>query len=83
MADDGFVLEIVDDDVGVEWGADEYILVRSSELPDYEGPYEADALFTEQVFGTEDKVMTDDFTVRAINYTEAPNGTGVTVTIGG
>lgn len=52
-------------------------------LPDYEGSYEANALFSEQVFGTERKSMTRDFTVHAINYTEAPNDYGVTVTIGG
>ena len=51
--------------------------------PEYEGAYEADARFSEQVFPTSQKVMRDDFTVHAINYTEAPNESGVTVTIGG
>lgn len=50
---------------------------------DYTGAYEADALFSEQVFATEGKRMRDDFTVHAINYTEAPNESGVTLTIGG
>lgn len=51
--------------------------------PSYEGSYEANALFREQVFQTREKVMQDDFTVHAINYTEAPNDYGTTVTIGG
>lgn len=49
----------------------------------YEGAYEADALFREQVFATAHKTMRSDFLVHAINYTEAPNDSGVTVTIGG
>ena len=51
--------------------------------PPYTGSYEANALFTEQVFPTKSRRMTDDFTVHAINYTEAPNDWGTTVTIGG
>ena len=51
--------------------------------PDYTGAYEADALFSEQVFATQSKTMAHDFRVRAINYTEAPNDYGITVTIGG
>lgn len=53
------------------------------DVSNYQGPYEADALFSEQVFATRSKRMTDDFTVHAINYTEAPNDFGTTVTIGG
>ena len=49
----------------------------------YTGEYEAKALFTEQVFPTATKTMRDDFTVKAINYTEAPNEYGTTLTIGG
>lgn len=49
----------------------------------YEGPYEADARFIEQTFGTAHKTMASDFSVHAINYTEAPNESGITVTIGG
>lgn len=49
----------------------------------YGGPYEADARFSEQTFDTSQKLMRADFTVHAINYTEAPNDTGITVTIGG
>lgn len=49
----------------------------------YSGEYEADARFSEQVFPTRMRTMADDFTVRAINYTEAPNDSGITVTIGG
>lgn len=54
-----------------------------SEYPSYMGAYEADALFSEQVFPTAQTVMRDDFRVHGINYTQAPNGSGVTVTIGG
>lgn len=49
----------------------------------YDGSYEADALFTSQTFRTARKVMRDNFLVHAINYTEAPNDFGTTVTIGG
>lgn len=49
----------------------------------YTGAYEADALFSTQVFPTAQKTMRSDFTVNAINYTEAPNETGITLTIGG
>lgn len=49
----------------------------------YEGPYEADALFSPQEFPTSQKLMSEDFHVHAIKYTEAPNDTGITVTIGG
>ena len=57
--------------------------MASHSYPGYNGPYEADALFSEQTFETSHKVMMDDFTVHAINYTEAPNNYGTTVTIGG
>ena len=57
--------------------------VQVSNMKPYTGSYEADALFVEQVFHTKSRSMTDDFTVHAINYTEAPNDWGTTVTIGG
>lgn len=57
--------------------------VYTSDAPDYDGEYEARALFSEQVFETAHKRMRNDFTVRAINYTEAPNEYGTTLTIGG
>lgn len=60
-------------------GAEAY----SIDLPPYRGAYEADALFREQTFSTKRKSMLDDFVVHAINYTEAPNEYGTTVTIGG
>lgn len=63
----------------LEIGA-EFIAVSA---PVYRGAYEADALFSEQLFNTKNKRMVDDFTVHAINYTEAPNDSGVTLTIGG
>ena len=74
---------VLDDDCGEAWGTDEYLVTRNETLDEYGGPYEADALFSEQVFPTERKVMAEDFTVHAINYTEAPNEWGTTVTIGG
>lgn len=49
----------------------------------YTGSYVADALFSTQVFPTAQKTMRSDFTVNAINYTEAPNDSGITLTIGG
>lgn len=49
----------------------------------YTGEYEANALFSEQVFPTAMKTMSRDFSVHAINYTEAPNESGITLTIGG
>lgn len=52
-------------------------------VDDYTGTYEAGALFHEQIFETKNKLMKDDFTVHAVNYTEAPNEYGTTVTIGG
>ena len=55
----------------------------ASDVADYPGPYEASALFAAQSFGTAGKLMRKDFAVRAINYTEAPNEYGTTVTIGG
>lgn len=58
--------------------------IYSVETPPYEGAYEAGALFQNQVFQTRNKRMVNNFTVRAINYTEAQNDAGgVTVTIGG
>lgn len=59
------------------------VISGATSAPVYRGSYEADALFTEQVFPTAHKSMRDDFKVNAINYTEAPNDSGITVTIGG
>ena len=77
---DGASLHIGGDDAAsLHIGADIY----SVETQPYEGAYEADALFREQLFQTANKRMLQDFAVHAINYTEAPNDSGVTVTIGG
>lgn len=70
-------------DTSLTWGTDEYVRVVTADAEEYEGPYEADALFREQTFATQAKLMVRDFSVHAINYTEAPNDSGVTVTIGG
>ena len=81
LAEDALTLEVAE--AALEWGEDEYVRVVTSDAETYAGPYEADALFREQVFATQAKLMTADFAVHAINYTEAPNDSGVTVTIGG
>lgn len=69
--------------LSVVWESTEYIRMRGGPAEDYEGPYEATPMFTRQTFQTAKKLMTDNFAVRAINYTEAPNEYGTTVTIGG
>lgn len=67
----------------VSYDQSEYVPMQTAQYPEYEGDYEADALFSEQTFATARKSMRQDFTVHAINYTEAPNDYGTTVTIGG
>lgn len=67
----------------VAWGSTEYIEMRAVPVDDYEGPYSAVPSWSNQTFDTANRYMTDDFTVSAINYTEAPNDSGITVTIGG
>lgn len=52
------------------------VVTASSQLPEYEGPYEADALFSRQVFPTAHKSMRSDFTVNEIVMQEAPNQAG-------
>lgn len=77
---DGALLHVGSDDAAaLSIGGEIY----SVETPPYEGAYEADALFREQLFPTANKRMLQDFAVHAINYTEAPNEYGTTVTIGG
>ena len=72
----------LDDDVGLTWGTDEYVETRGAYLEDYEGPYEANPTFSEQVFSTTEKVMTDDFTVNGILKLEVDNDAGgLTLTI--
>lgn len=81
LDEDALTLDV--GDAVLEWGSDEYVRVVTSDADTYAGPYEADALFREQTFATAAKLMVHDFSVHAINYTEAPNDSGVTVTIGG
>lgn len=66
-----------------EFTEDQYIPMIGTDAPEYEGAYEVDARFYEQVIPTANKLLRDDMTFHAINYTEAPNDTGITVTIGG
>lgn len=82
VGDDAYELE-VSGGSRIDFDSGEYIAVHSTEYPDYEGPYEAFPRFSEQGFETSERVMHDDFTVHAIKYTEAPNDSGITVTIGG
>ena len=50
----------------------------------YEGEYEATPMVTEQTLDTSEKLMTEDFTIKAIPYFEVSNlAGGSTVTIGG
>lgn len=83
----GETVEVVSHQVTVEAESPSYSVETASGMLDggtpYTGSYEANALFADQVFPTAMKTMRDDFTVRAINYTEAPNDSGITVTIGG
>lgn len=69
--------------LSVGWGSGEYVPMSVTDAEEYEGPYDASALFSAQTFATARKLMRSDFSVRAINYTEAPNAYGTTVTIGG
>lgn len=69
--------------LSVDWGSGEYIPMSVTDAEEYDGPYDASALFSAQTFTTARKLMRSDFLVRAINYTEAPNEYGTTVTIGG
>lgn len=57
--------------------------IVATDTEQYDGPYEAFPRFSEQEFETGEKFMHEDFTVHAIKYTEAPNDSGITVTIGG
>ncbi len=83
----GETVEVSSHQVTVEVESPSYSVETASGMLDggtpYTGSYEARALFTDQVFPTAMKTMREDFTVRAINYTEAPNEYGTTVTIGG
>lgn len=82
VVDEAIDLVVSDpDSLTIEDG--EYIPYRTQDYDHYEGPYESEALFSEQTFATANKAMRQNFTVHAINYTEAPNDYGVTVTIGG
>lgn len=51
-------------------------IVDPSQLPIYEGPYEATPRVQSQIFETEGKRMLDDFTVLEIPYQEVSNPQG-------
>lgn len=66
----------------VIWGADEYIKVVGSDAPEYDGPYSAIPLWSDQTFATADHLMSDDFEVSRILELEVPNDAGgLTLTI--
>lgn len=75
MASDTYVLDVddegpiglaVDDDVGIEWGSDEYIPYRVTELPDWEGPYEVTPSDSEQVLEVDGHAMRGNLVVQPI-----------------
>lgn len=82
----GGIVEVVSPTSVVEVVTSNDVVQIDSIVPSialYDGAYIADALFTDQSFATKAKMMKHDFSVRAINYTEAQNDYGITVTIGG
>lgn len=85
MASDTYVLDVsedesiglaVDDDVGVEWGDDEYIKYRTSAFPDYEGAYTVTPRLTAQVLPTADTTLHEDVEVGGIPSYRTTNPSG-------
>lgn len=79
MASDTYVLDVdddepiglaVDDDVGIEWGADEYIRTHSTDYPTYDGPTEFTPSRESQVVETTEHVLLADIVINPIpsNY---------------
>ena len=81
VAEDRYALDVGCNDVALDLA--QSVEMHVNDWPYYEGPYEADPRFIAQTFATERTQMLGDFRVNAINYTEAPNEYGTTVTIGG
>lgn len=59
----------------------EYVIIDDHQV--YTGDYEVIPTSSVQTLATNDKVMTDDVTVREIPYYETSNVSGTTVYIGG
>ena len=79
MASDTYVLDVdddepiglaVDDDVGIEWGSDEYIRTHSTDYPTYDGPTEFTPSRESQVVETTAHVLLADIVINPIpsNY---------------
>ena len=70
VLDDGPLALQVLDEPGASWSSSEYVPMVTTELPDYEGPYEATPTRSTQVLSTSGRAMTQDFTVNPIpsNY---------------
>ena len=85
MASDTYVLDVdddepiglaVDDDVGIEWGTDEYIKYRTSAFPDYEGTYTVTPRLSAQVLPTADTTLHEDVEVEGIPSYRTTNPSG-------
>lgn len=79
MASDTYVLDVdddepiglaVDDDVGIEWGSDEYIRTHSTDYPTYDGQTEFTPSRESQVVETTAHVLLADIVINPIpsNY---------------
>ena len=84
------ISDIIDNDISLSGNISSVATIQDGSViygkpvaATYKGPYQAPALFQEQSYETKGLLMKDDFKVAAINYTEAQNEDGITVTIGG
>lgn len=79
MASDTYILDVdddepiglaVDDDVGIEFGTDEYIRTHSTDYPTYDGPTEFTPSRESQVVETTAHVLLADIVINPIpsNY---------------
>lgn len=79
MANESYILEVtgiqpvtlsVDDDVGIEFGTDEYIRTHSTDYPTYDGPTEFTPSRESQVVETTAHVLLADIVINPIpsNY---------------
>jgi hypothetical protein len=68
-------LRVIEDEP-VRLLVNESVVIRSVQLPWYEGPYAVTPAVTAQTLSTTDTAMVDDVTVAAIPYTETPNAAG-------
>ena len=67
----------------VRFGADEYTRMVTSELPEYEGPYDVTPTRTMQILATAAHSMHEDVEIGGIPYAAVSNPSGgMTATIG-